>query len=705
MLFKGFDTVEKGGSHRILSLQSMLLEFGVTFLRRIVLAPRWIRYLILIAIDLTFSLVSIYTALGLYLSSLTSEPQLSFDHRLIFLIALVKAIAFLVSGLYLPMIRYFGLELFLRSAKAVLYSSGLLIVLFSWYHWFNLSGAFHFFKSIFIIDALLTLFLVISTRLTLRWLIQTLFGADTLAKRATRIIVYGAGTTGVQLVQALASDRAYKLIGFVDDNPALHHQQIQGLPVFAADELPRLRHQRPFDLVLLAMPSVDRAVIRKILKHLQTLQLAVKTVPNLSEILSGQIPITTIRNIDIGDLLGREEVPPDPQLLSLTITDKGILVTGAGGSIGSELCRQIAQQSPRCLVLYEQNEFALYTIDMELAETYPELHRIAILGSVTDEHLLSRVIARYGIETLYHAAAYKHVPLVEDNPIQGILNNVLGTLVTAQSAIQGGIRHFVLISTDKAVRPTSVMGASKRVAELIVQALAVQSPAPTCFAVVRFGNVMGSSGSVVPLFRQQIARGGPVTITHPDMTRYFMSIPEAARLVIQAGALASGGEVFLLDMGEPIRIYDLALQMVQLSGLVPNQDIAIQITRLRPGEKLHEELLVDKTQARSTRHPKIFFSREPMIPWERLQLLLESLLLKAFYQDHQAVILELQRLVPDYQSGTVPAVVPPSPPITNPAAPPGLEIPSVLAVALQQNPFSLDPFPKICIQPWSDPEL
>jgi FlaA1/EpsC-like NDP-sugar epimerase len=358
------------------------------------------------------------------------------------------------------------------------------------------------------------------------------------------------------------------------------------------------------------------------------------------------VPIDKLRNVDISDLLGRAEVLPDPSLLRVNITDKAVLVTGAGGSIGSELCRQIAQQDPRILVLYELNEFALYSIETELAETYPNVPRVAYLGSVTDGDRLSEVFERHQVETVYHAAAYKHVPLVENNAAQGIINNAYGTMVTAQTAEKCGVDTFVLISTDKAVRPTNVMGATKRIAELVLQALATKSR--TRFVMVRFGNVLNSNGSVVPRFRQQIAAGKPITLTHPEMTRYFMSIPEASRLVIQAGAMAQGGEVFLLDMGEPVRIYDLAVQMIELSGLVPGEDIEIEITGLRPGEKLYEELLIGGNSM-ATNHPKIFAAREAMMPWDRLEPLLDQLFVAAYQKNLTKLRSLLKTLVPEYQ--------------------------------------------------------
>jgi len=476
-----------------------------------------------------------------------------------------------------------------------------------------------------------------------------------LVRRSTppeRVVIYGAGAAGRQLAQALVQDNAFQLVAFVDDDPYLQGQEIQNLKVYSSADLPALLAQKPVNTILLAMPSLDRVARRQILDYLKSFSIPVKSVPGISEILSGRVSINEIQNIDIADLLGREEVLPDPELLRKNVTGKSVLVTGAGGSIGSELCRQVAQQAPQCLVLYELSEFALYNIDIELAETYPMLKRIACLGSVTDPTSLKATLTQYKVDTIYHAAAYKHVPLVEANPAQGIFNNVFGTLTAAQCAIASSVSNFVLVSTDKAVRPTNVMGASKRIAELILQALAEQPETTTRFTIVRFGNVLDSSGSVVPRFRKQIAEGKPITLTHPDATRYFMSIPEAARLVIQAGAMGQGGEIFLLDMGEPVRIYNLALQMIRLSGLTPGRDIEIEITGLRPGEKLHEELLINHTNVSATGHPKIFCAHEAKLSWDVLESCLEALFEKARQADYANIVSQMQSFVPEYQPET-----------------------------------------------------
>lgn len=610
------------------------------------LSRRQKRYF-LMAIDAVLLLVAIYSALGLRFSAVSSAPEIYRYSGLIALLIGIKLSVFRVMGLYRPILRYTSLEFLLTAAlKAVALSSGTLISLAYFLDLWSLP------RSVLIIDALLTLLFVVGFRLSLRRLVYKLNSMACATVPVERVVIYGAGASGSELAQSLAVNPAYRLIAFVDDNPALHHQVVQGLNVYSPQDLPKLREKKHFNTILLAMPSVDGKTKLQILQRLQSLAVVVKTVPSIGEILAGKVSISKIRNIDIADLLGREQVAPNLELLQMNVTGRSVLVTGAGGSIGSELCRQIALQNPKCLVLYEMGEFALYSIDMELAETYPTLHKVACLGSVTDSVQLKDVLSKYQVDTVYHAAAYKHVPLVEANPAQGIWNNILGTLTTARCAMETGVSKFVLISTDKAVRPTNVMGATKRVAELILQALAERPKTSTCFTMVRFGNVLDSSGSVVPRFRQQIAEGKPITVTHPEMTRYFMSIPEAASLVIQAGAMAKGGEVFLLDMGEPVKIYDLAVQMIRLSGLEPGQDIEIEITGLRPGEKIHEELLIDSANARATKHPKIFCAHESKIRWSCLEPCLEALFAQARQGDPAGIRAELQGLVPEYQPQT-----------------------------------------------------
>lgn len=456
------------------------------------------------------------------------------------------------------------------------------------------------------------------------------------AKKLVRVAIYGAGSAGTQLAAAFKAGHEYLPAAFVDDNPDLHGARVAGIQIYAPAQVPDMVEAQEIEQILLAMPSAPRSQVRKILQQLEPLGVKLKTMPGMDELASGKVDVADLREVGIEDLLGREATHPDMELLTACVTGKVVLVTGAGGSIGSELCRQIALLKPRRLILLELSEFALYSIEEELrgalakkpGQAGPDL--VAVLGSVLERERLTGLMREHGVETVFHAAAYKHVPIVEHNPGTGVRNNVAGTRACAEAAIAADVATFVLISTDKAVRPTNVMGASKRLAELVLQALAAEGKGKTRFTMVRFGNVLGSSGSVVPLFRRQIAAGGPITLTHPEITRYFMTIPEAAQLVIQAGAMGQGGDVFVLDMGQPVRIIDLARRMVHLSGLSvrdeanPDGDIEIRVTGLRPGEKLYEELLIGG-EVEPTPHPRIMRSREHMIPWDQLQTMLAGI--------------------------------------------------------------------------------
>ncbi len=599
---------------------------------------------LLVVLDAMFFCLAIYIAFWLRFEETFPLSEISNYAWLIILLVVVKLASFQLCGVYRPILRYANLEFLPTALRAICYSSGTLVILAYW------NGSWPLPRSVLIIDAFLTLFFLVGLRLLIRTSTHNLASYAHKNTPPERLLIYGAGAAGSQLARALANDRTYRVIGFVDDNQDLQQSVVlQGFKVYSPEQLALFWEQENFDTVILAMPSVAKDQKRAILEHLQSLSIPVKTVPSLNEIISGKVSIQKLRKIDIADLLGREEVAPDLELLQMQVTGKIVLVTGAGGSIGSELCRQIAQQKPKCLVLYELNEFALYKIDIELAETYPQLQRFAYLGNVTDPEYLTTILKQHQVETIYHAAAYKHVPLVEINPARGIENNVLGTLNAARCAIRCNVKNFVLISTDKAVRPTNVMGASKRVAELVIQALAAQQKNNTRFAIVRFGNVLDSSGSVVPRFRKQIAQGKTITVTHREITRYFMTIPEAARLVMQAGAMAKGGEVFLLEMGEPVRIYDLALQMVRLSGLIPGRDIEIKVTGLRPGEKLYEELLIAGDNVQPTQHPKIFCAQEYHWSWQTLQPQLDVLLENVKLNHRAGIVNQLHYLVPEYK--------------------------------------------------------
>ena len=473
------------------------------------------------------------------------------------------------------------------------------------------------------------------------------------------VLIYGAGQAGVELAHALARVRGREVVGFCDTSPTLWGQYVSGIKVYRPEKLIKVVERLGVKEILLAIPAEDRNERRLVLKELENYPVAVKVLPSLDEIASGRVSISDLRPLEVDDLLGRDPVPPNADLLARNIKAKSVLVTGAGGSVGSELVRQVLRQGPRRLVLFDISEPALYEIEIEVKDIIaaiksdaakPEI--VTILGSVLDPSLVSDVIRRNTVQTIYHAAAYKHVPIVEHNPAVGLNNNIFGTEVVADAAMAAGVEHMVLISTDKAVRPTNVMGASKRLAELVLQARAAQQTA-TIFTMVRFGNVLDSSGSVVRLFRRQIRSGGPVTVTHPEVIRYFMSIPEAAELVIQAGAMAQGGDVFVLDMGEPVKIDDLARLMIRLSGLElrdetnPDGDIEISYTGLRPGEKLYEELLIGANTT-GTEHLRILRSDEPALTMQELQRELDVLKAAMAMRDAETIQAVLMRTVEGY---------------------------------------------------------
>ena len=493
-----------------------------------------------------------------------------------------------------------------------------------------------------------------------RFVLRDLLLRANYSARPTRpaVVIYGAGAAGAQLSVALRFARSHTVAAFIDDNPELWNRDLDSVAIHAPQRLPELVSRFQVSQVLLAIPSLSRSRRRRIVQDIQQEGVSVLLVPSLEDITSGRARINTLRPVVIEELLGRDAVPPDPHLLGPGVRGLVIAVTGAGGSIGSELCRQILQLGPKALVLIERSEPALYAIHKELQQLSPDgPDVIPVLGSASDAALVKRCFADQAVELVFHAAAYKHVPLVEANPVAGLANNVQTTRVIAQAALDQGVRQIVLISTDKAVRPTNVMGASKRVAELVVQGFAEEARrqgAPSRFAMVRFGNVLGSSGSVVPLFRQQIAAGGPITLTHPEIIRYFMTIPEAAQLVLQAAVLAEGGDLFLLDMGDPVRILDLARQMVRLSGLHvrdahnPDGDIEIRCTGLRPGEKLYEELLIDAS-SEPTAHPLIYRAREASLPPEHLWPQLDALEVAIARQDPISALALLSQLVPNWQ--------------------------------------------------------
>lgn len=509
-------------------------------------------------------------------------------------------------------------------------------------------------RTVGIIQPILLLLFVGASRALVRvWLGDQYLS---ILKRASRpkVLVYGAGTTGRQLVGAMANSNEMQVVGFLDDDDRLHGHVLNGQPVYNPADLDNLATTLKISDVLLAMPSLSRRRRNEILRQIRVAHVAVRTLPSLTDLAQGKVSISDIRELDIDDLLGREPVMPNHILLTMNVRSKVVMVTGAGGSIGSELCRQILSLGPSKLLLIEQSEFALYGIHQELEEKLVgrDAVLVPLLASVQDKERMREIMSTWHPATVYHAAAYKHVPLVEHNPAEGIKNNVLGTLHTSQAAAENGVSDFVLISTDKAVRPTNIMGASKRLAEMALQSIAATNPG-TKFSMVRFGNVLGSSGSVVPKFRQQIRDGGPITLTHPEITRYFMTIPEASQLVIQAGAMAKGGDVFVLDMGQPVKIMDLAGRMIELSGLTvkdeqnPDGDIEIEITGLRPGEKLHEELLIGDNP-KPTSHSQILKAHEEFIPWSDLESKLNALEMALNTNNVGVIRLMMEKLVTGY---------------------------------------------------------
>ena len=503
-----------------------------------------------------------------------------------------------------------------------------------------------------------------NSRLTIRELLTRLQGRSQQSARNQdgyeNIVIYGAGEAGRDLLEGLRNSHKYNVVAYIDDDPQLSGAYLLGKKIYPAHELVSLVEELDIAQVFLAIPSISRAQKRQIIDKLSGIAIKIKELPSLEEIADGKVTVSSMRKVDILDVLDRQTVEPDAKLLQMNIKGKCVLVTGAGGSIGSELCRQVIKNQPKCLVLYELSEFALYSIHQELiikqanTPAYKNIEIVAVIGNVTNESNLFRILNLFNIQTVYHAAAYKHVPMVEHNPFEGVINNTKGTYHCARAAIAANVETFVLISTDKAVRPTNVMGASKRLAELVCQALS-HTDSQTCISMVRFGNVLGSSGSVVPLFTKQIEQGKPITVTHPDVTRYFMTIPEAANLVIQAGAMASGGEVFVLDMGEPVKIVNLAHRMIHLSGFDikdaahPEGDIEVIFTGLRAGEKLYEELIIGEDNVESTYHPLIMQAIEHSFPLDELELVLFELTEKQKEFDVPWLKQQFKQFVDGYQ--------------------------------------------------------
>lgn len=608
--------------------------------------PRLQKQMIAAGTDLLCLPLTFCFALALHLE--TFEPEVLGQYGWWTLAAGLIAIpVFSILGLYRAVIRYIDQKII----STVVLGTSLSVLLMA--ECARLLNVGKLSTSAFLIYWVSAVLYVLSSR----FIARGFFVTTKLNSNRKKVAIYGAGQGGSLLANALKPSQDFEPVIFLDDSPQRQNMTIGGIKVYAPSQLEQLVTQHGISTVLLAIPSLSKQEQRQIISKLEPLKLKIKVTPPFSSLIRGQAQVQDVREIDIEDLLGRDSVEPNRELMSVCIRNKTVMVSGAGGSIGSELCRQIIALQPEKLILLDISEYALYSIEQELqgirAANGFEVELVPCIGSVLNYELCKRVLSTFGVETVYHAAAYKHVPLVEHNPIEGIRNNVFGTLNFAHAAIAANVKCFVLISTDKAVRPTNVMGSTKRLAELILQAFASQGGS-TRFSMVRFGNVLGSSGSVVPLFRKQIAMGGPVTLTHPEITRYFMTIPEAAQLVLQAGAMSLGGDVFVLDMGEPVRIADLAKRMIHLSGQEvksassPDGTIEIRYVGLRPGEKLYEELLIG-TNVTGTSHPLIMRAKETEIDWPFLEIMLKQLNDACDRVDHAAIRTQLMKMVAEYR--------------------------------------------------------
>lgn len=599
---------------------------------------RFKKKVISICIDTVILLLCFHISLWLRLDEIVFISSFEGVSTILFLIV-SSLFVFNKIGLYKAVLRYLGYQILVVIVSGAVVSSSLL-ALYSYYFSFSLP------RSIPFIYCVSLILLLSGVRLLFRGLV-----IQTLGRRAPNVLIYGAGTSGRQLALALKNSSESNVVGFIDEDETLCGTNLLGLHVYHLSRVPNLISLKSVQTILLAIPNASRQKRRQVLEKLAPLSVDIRTVPDINDIAQGKATIQDIKEVAIEDLLGREPVAPQQSLLEKNIKNKVVMVTGAGGSIGSELCRQIIRNSPKSLLLFDVSEFNLYKIHQELLSEIQSqnlnIDLFPLLGSVQRKHRLLVIMQNFKVNTVYHAAAYKHVPLVENNVVEGVRNNVFGTLYTAQAAIESKVESFVLISTDKAVRPTNVMGTTKRLAELALQALSEpndQYPNHiTRFCMVRFGNVLGSSGSVIPLFKKQITQKLPITVTHPDITRYFMTIPEAAQLVIQAGAMGKGGDVFVLDMGEPVKIVDLATNLIHLSGLEiknadnPNGDIEIIYTGLRPGEKLYEELLIGDENVESTAHGRIMTASEKFLPLHEYMTLIENLDVACHERDYEKI--------------------------------------------------------------------
>ena len=616
--------------------------------------PRSIKRFIVLLVDACICILSVYFSFYLRIGEwVPIFTTTNWNALLVLGVSLLFSLPiFVVFGLYREIFRYSGWFAALSLLRAMSLYTLIFILIFT------VIGIEGVPRTVGLIQPIILLMLVGGSRAFASYWLSNSYRKQLKLATIPRVLIYGAGEAGRQLMAALSHSYELNVLGFLDDDPRLHGSVLGGKRIYNPSRLKGVVASLDISGVLLAIPSTSRFRRNEIIKLIRDAKVGIQTLPSMSDLASGKISTQDLRSLDIDDLLGRELVLPNSDLLTKNSFSKTVMVTGAGGSIGGELCRQIMEQAPKTLLLVEQSEYALYQIHHEIS-TRIENHGglnvqiVPLLASVTNPDRMRIIVGEWQPDVIYHAAAYKHVPLVEANVVEGIRNNTIGTLTVAQIAIELGVPHFILISTDKAVRPTNVMGASKRLAEMILQALA-QSASKTKFSMVRFGNVLNSSGSVVPKFRQQIKDGGPVTVTDLRMTRYFMTIPEAAQLVIQAGALATGGDVFLLDMGEPVKIVDLARRMIELSGLDVKDaqnlegDIEIEEIGLRPGEKLYEELLIDGNPEK-TIHPRVFKSHEDFLPWSELELKVQQISQAIEKNDDQALIALLKELVSGYK--------------------------------------------------------
>jgi FlaA1/EpsC-like NDP-sugar epimerase len=614
--------------------------------------PRFNKQIIAITVDVFLCILTVWLTYCLVFNELLVlnfvNPWLHGDDKAMFLSIAIAIPIFTLAGLYRTVFRYSGWA----AVKTILWAGTLYGFIF--FSIFTVIGLRNIPRSVGVIQPLLLLISIACSRVLASYWLGREYRIKYSKAINSKILIYGAGAAGRELALAVKNNAEVEVVGFLDDDRSLHQAFINGLKVYRPDELIKIIHKLDVNEIYLALPNISAKRKSEIFKKIHAAKITVKTLPPYHDLINGKVKISDLRELDINDLLGRDSILPNQMLLAKSITGKVVMVTGAGGSIGSELCRQITDQKPSKLLLVEINEYALYSIHHEIEKKIPhsDLQLIPLLVSVQDKQRMAEIMKAWSPDTVYHAAAYKHVPLVEQNPIEGIQNNVFGTLSTALAAAEHRVKDFVLVSTDKAVRPTNIMGASKRLAELCLQALAAEH-AQTRFSMVRFGNVLGSSGSVVPKFREQIQAGGPLTLTHLEITRYFMTIPEAAQLVLQAAGLATGGDVFVLDMGESVKIIDLAKKMLELSGLTikdanhQDGDIEIKITGLRPGEKLYEELLIGNNPEK-TIHPKILKAHENFISWlilsRELSSLEESLKNRLVIDAIDAV----KKLVPEY---------------------------------------------------------